>query len=322
MVSVRQYPVTMNSRRTLSLLAWTMLSAVVLVVSSGAVVRATNSGAGCGASWPGCDQQLFPIPDSVEQLIEFTHRLLTAGLVLGGIVLIVVARRILGRQDPVTRAAIVAFAFLIFESMLGASLVLFGWVDQDASIGRLIVVPLHLFNTFALIAAYALTAWRAAGRSDFSIAEAGHRGRTLMFGLVTLLVIAGLGALNALADTLFPADSLESAFREEFQTAAPFLLQVRVLHPLVAIAGGLGIVWIVRYLSIGMSDSARKRGRTIVWLVVAQFGVGLINIALLTPLELQVIHLLLADLLWIAYLFYVFEATVPRVVEKPVEVSV
>ena len=95
-----------------------------------------------------------------------------------------------------------------------------------------------------------------------------------------------------------------------------------MLHPLVAIAGGLGIVWIVRYLSIGMSDSARKRGRTIVWLVVAQFGVGLINIALLTPLELQVIHLLLADLLWIAYLFYVFEATVPRVVEKPVEVSV
>ncbi len=312
----------MNSSRALSRTAWTMLAAVVVVVSSGALVRATNSGAGCGESWPRCDQQLFPIPDSIEQLIEFTHRMLTSGLVIGGIALIVLAYFQLGRSHPVTRAAVIAFGFLLVESLLGAALVLFGWVEQNASIGRLIAVPLHLVNTFALIAAYALVAWRAAGRSDFSIAAARHRGRVLMVGAGVLVLIGAVGALNALADTLFPAESVASAITEEFGSTAPILLKIRVLHPLIAIVGGIGIVAIVRYLDVGMSAAARKRGWIVVSVIGLQFVVGLLNIALLTPVEMQVIHLVIADLLWIAYLFYMFTGTQLRVAESRIEVPV
>jgi len=299
-----------------------MLTAVVVVVSSGALVRATNSGAGCGESWPKCDQQLFPVPDSIEQLIEFTHRMLTSGLVIGGIALIVLSYVQLGKSHPVTRAAVIAFGFLLFESVLGAALVLFGWVEQDASIGRLVAVPIHLMNTFALIAAYALVAWRAAGRADFSIANAGHRGRVLVVGAGILVLIAAIGSLNALADTLFPAESIVSAVTEEFGSTAPILLQIRVLHPIVAIGGSIGIVFIIRYLDVGMSRSTRKRGWIIVSIIGFQSVVGLVNIALLTPVEIQVIHLVIADLLWIAYLFYMFAATTRRVADNMIEVPV
>jgi len=299
-----------------------MLTAVVVVVSSGALVRATNSGAGCGESWPRCDQQLFPIPDSIEQLIEFTHRMLTSGLVIGGIALIVLSYMQLGKSHPVTRAAVIAFGFLLFESVLGAALVLFGWVEQDASIGRLVAVPIHLMNTFALIAAYALVAWRAAGRADFSISNAGHRGRVLVVGAGILVLIAAIGSLNALADTLFPAESIASAITEEFGSTAPILLKIRVLHPIVAIGGSIGIVFIIRYLDVGMSRSTRKRGWMIMGIIGLQFVVGLANIALLTPVEIQVFHLVIADLLWIAYLFYMFAATTRRVADNVIEVPV
>ncbi len=299
-----------------------MLTAVVVVVSSGALVRATNSGAGCGESWPRCDQQLFPIPDSIEQLIEFTHRMLTSGLVIGGIALIVLSYMQLGKSHPVTRAAVIAFGFLLFESALGAALVLFGWVEQDASIGRLVAVPIHLMNTFALIAAYALVAWRATGRADFSISNAGHRGRVLVVGAGILVLIAAIGSLNALADTLFPAESIASAITEEFGSTAPILLKIRVLHPIVAIGGSIGIVFIIRYLDVGMSRSTRKRGWMIMGIIGLQFVVGLANIALLTPIEIQVFHLVIADLLWIAYLFYMFAATTRRVADNVIEVPV
>ena len=312
----------MNSSRALSRTAWAMLAGVVVVVSSGGLVRATNSGAGCGESWPRCDQQLFPVPDSIEQLIEFTHRILTSGLVIGGIALIVLAYFQLGKSHPVTRAAVIAFGLLLVESLLGAALVVFGWVEQDASIGRLIAVPVHLVNTFALIAGYALVAWRAAGRSDFSIAEAGHRGRVLMVGAGILVLIGAVGALNALADTLFPAESVASAIVAEFGATAPFLLKIRVLHPLIAIVGGVGIVAIVRYLDVGMFAAARKRGWIVVGVIGLQFAVGLLNIALLTPVEIQVVHLVIADLLWIAYLFYAFTGTERRVAENRIEVPV
>jgi heme a synthase len=312
----------MNPSRVISRTAWAMLTAVVVVVSSGALVRATNSGAGCGESWPRCDQQLFPVPDSIEQLIEFTHRILTSGLVIGGIGLIVLSYLQLGKRHPVTRAAVIAFGLLLVESLLGAALVLFGWVEQDASIGRLIAVPVHLMNTFALIAAYAVVAWRAAGRAAFSIAAAGHRGRVLTLGAGILVLIAAIGALNALADTLFPAESIASALTEEFGSSAPFLLKIRVFHPLVAIVGGFGIVSIVRYLDVGMPGAAKRRGWVVVGIIGVQFVIGLVNIALLTPVETQVLHLVIADLLWISYLFYMFAATSSRVAKSPAEVPV
>ena len=44
----------------------------------------------------------------------------------------------------------------------------------------------------------------------------------------------------------------------------------------------------------------RRFAASLFFLVLVQFGVGLLNAALLAPVWLQIVHLLLADLLWLA----------------------
>ena len=41
-------------------------------------------------------------------------------------------------------------------------------------------------------------------------------------------------------------------------------------------------------------------------IIGGQFVLGVLNIALLTPLETQILHLLAAETLWIAYLFLIW----------------
>src|SRR5438270_12497352 len=60
---------------------WGVLVYNLGVILWGAYVRASGSGAGCGAHWPLCDGVVIPTPKNVALLIEFTHRL-SSGLVI------------------------------------------------------------------------------------------------------------------------------------------------------------------------------------------------------------------------------------------------
>ena len=146
-----------ESQRRYRLLAWSVLVFSLLVILGGAIVRATGSGDGCGASWPTCTDRILPSNPAVETVIEFSHRITSALAILGALALVVFARRLYPRGDRVRKAAGMSLILMVVESLLGASLVIFGWVDQDASVGRMIVVPLHLLNTYLLLGALTLT---------------------------------------------------------------------------------------------------------------------------------------------------------------------
>ena len=193
---------------------------------------------------------------------------------------------------------------LIVESLLGAALVLFGWVDQDASVGRQIVVPLHLTNTFLLLAALSLTAWWASGNPAPRTAGRAREVRWLWLGAVAMLVIGTSGALNALADTLFAADSVLGGVRDELDPDAPLLVQIRAFHPVLSIVLGLAVGYIAQTLSRDAEAPTRRLSMIIVGLIVAQFFVGIANIFLLTPVETQVLHLAMADAIWIAFVLF------------------
>src|SRR6266542_622176 len=67
--------------------AWGVLGVNLFVILWGALVRATGSGAGCGAHWPLCNGEVVPSSRTTATLIEYTHRassglalLLVAGL--------------------------------------------------------------------------------------------------------------------------------------------------------------------------------------------------------------------------------------------------
>lgn len=286
------------------LLAWSVLVFNVIVILGGSIVRATGSGDGCGASWPTCTDRIFPSNPAAETVIEFSHRVTSALAILGVLALYVLARHLFPNGHRVRRAAGVSLILMVVESLLGASLVIFGWVDQDASIGRMIVVPLHLINTYLLLGALTVTAWWSSGHPGPSKAADGQERRQLLIGAGGLVLVGAMGALNALSDTLYPAESFFSGVQQELSADAPWLVQLRVLHPIVAVAVGFGVAYLVMRMSASSTDRTRRVSALIIGLVVVQFFAGLVNVMLATPLETQVVHLAIADAMWIAYVIF------------------
>ena len=193
--------------------------------------------------------------------------------------------------------------FLVLEALLGAALVLFGWVDADISVGRLVVVPLHLINTFLLLGSLAVTAWWGSGFPPPSHELDKSTKRWLIVGGLVILVLGVSGALNALADTVFPSESVVGDLSEKFGPTAPLLSNLRIVHPIVAIAGGLLVGWIATSRSLHAGTRSKRLSGAVVIVIFSQFFIGIVNIFLLTPLLVQVIHLMVADILWIAYVF-------------------
>ncbi|MBT8198380.1 MAG: COX15/CtaA family protein [Acidimicrobiia bacterium] len=300
-------------------LAWFSLVVTTIVISTGALVRATESGAGCGESWPRCDGALIPVSTDAATVIEFTHRMATVASSIAVAWLVIWALRAVGRSHRVGRAALATAGFFAGEVVIGALLVVFGWVDQDSSVGRLIVVPLHLVNTFLLLGAITLVAWWAAGHRAIEWKGAARRPVAVAIG--GMLLIGITGAWNALADTLFPPDSVLDAVRQEFGNSAELLVRLRVIHPIVAIAVGLSLVWFARRVRARLDDDARRFSRWIELIVFGQFVIGILNIALLTPVEVQLIHLAVADVLWVLVVLVAASAletsSRPELVEAP-----
>jgi heme A synthase len=275
-----------------------------LVILWGTVVRATGSGDGCGESWPKCGQQFIPPNPTVETLIEFSHRASSFLAGLGVAAVFVLALWAWPKRHLVRKAATVSGVVLVIEALLGASLVLFGWVDDDVSAARMIVVPLHLVNTFMLLGSLAVTAWWGSGFAA-PTTEGKHKSiRWLWVGTIVLLLLGATGALNALADTIFPSDSLAEGIAAEFGPTAPFLLRLRIIHPVIAIAGGLLVGWIAADTARRGSRTTKRLASAVSLVVLLQFFVGIANIFLLTPLAIQVTHLMVADILWLSFVLF------------------
>jgi heme A synthase len=108
------------------------------------------------------------------------------------------------------------------------------------------------------------------------------------------MVIGMTGSLASLGDTLFPADSLRYAVVQDFSSSSHILLRLRVLHPIAAVIGSLYVLWLLQTFW-------RKQERS-PWMPVtltAQIALGTMNVILLTPVWLQMAHLLLAEIFWI-----------------------
>lgn len=276
----------------LSRLAWTTLAFNVAVVLFGAVVRATGSGAGCGSDWPVCQGSVVPFSPSTETLIEFTHRATSGIALVLVIVLVVRVRRAFPAPSRIGQAAIASGVLIVVEALIGAGLVLFEWVGEDTSIARAVATVLHLANTFLLLGVLTLTALWLSGRPAPDWRH--FRSRAYAVGGGLLLLTAALGALAALGDTLFPPEDV-AAFHRDLSGA--LLERMRWLHPLSAVI----TAGVVLGVSRRMERASGAPGRWVFWLVLIQVGIGIANVALFAPLAMQVVHLLAADVLWIAY---------------------
>jgi heme A synthase len=282
-------------------LAWNLF-----VVLWGAYVRASGSGAGCGSHWPLCNGEVMPRAPRLETIIEFTHRMTSAVSLLATGWLAVWSVRRFPRDHRVRRYALLSVVFLFAEALLGAGLVLFEFVASNASVGRAFYLSLHLVNTQFLVAALVLTAWYS---RDVVPPNGVRRSARLIATLPAALVVSVTGAVTALGDTLFPAASLAEGMRQDIAAASSFLLRLRVLHPALAIlAAGYFVYVAMSILRSKPRPLTTQIALAVIVLAAAQLGAGAINITLLAPVWMQLIHLLLADLLWLSLVLLVVEA--------------
>jgi heme A synthase len=280
---------------------WFVLLYNLIVILWGAYVRATGAGAGCGSHWPLCNGEIIPRAPQIETVIEFTHRLSSGLALILILVLLIWAWRAFPTGHRVRKGATACAVLILLEALFGAGLVLFEWVAQDASLGRVISMPVHLVVTFVLLAALSLTGWWAAGGNGLRLQGRGWPAWGWLLGLAGVLVIGMTGAVTALGDTLFPAETLAEGLQQDLDPQAHFLLRLRVWHPLISVGVGFFLLFYTYFFGhTHASPAVRWFSKALFALVIVQWVAGMVNIALLAPVWMQLLHLLLADLTWIA----------------------
>jgi len=291
-------PGVLRSQRGAEKFAWFVVAYNVLVILWGALVRATGSGAGCGNHWPLCNGVVIPISPTLHTIIEFTHRQMVTISVFTMIALIAWTWRSTVKGMASRVFVTLSGILLLNEAFLGAMLVKLGYVTGNQSTGRVILLSIHLSNTLLLVAAMTATAIMLGTGQRWAELEANGTAKLVaLLGLFSTLIVGVSGSLAALGDTLFPADSLRAAFAQDIDVNSPMLLRLRGIHPIsAAIAAGC-VVWLIvqaRRQNLG------KLANWVIALLAVQFLLGIADVILLAPTWMQIVHLLGADLYWVA----------------------
>ncbi len=288
-------PLAVDVRARFRRFAWIVLGWNFLVVLWGAYVRASGSGAGCGSRWPLCNGEVVPRAPQLATIIEFTHRI-SSGVALALVVILCGWAFVRFRRgETVRRMAALSVLFIVAEALLGAGLVLFRYVAQNESVGRALYLSAHLVNTQLLLAALATTAFLSAPRAP---RWTGVWTGTPLVMLLVALAVSISGAVAALGDTLYPAPTLAAGMLQDFSPASSLLLRLRLLHPALAIAGGAYII--IAAFTKTRQAATRGSAFAVMLLALAQLCAGALNVVLRAPVPMQIVHLLLADLLWVA----------------------
>jgi heme a synthase len=281
-------------------MAWAVLVGNVMVILWGAFVRATGSGAGCGGHWPMCNGEVVPRSPSTATLIELSHRA-TSGTAFFAVMLLgYVTFRATHVGHPARRAVLFAMALMLGEVLIGAAIVVLGHVALDPSLLHGLFTELHAGNTFLLLAALTLTAHRLDATAP--AAPTPRRTRVALIQAFAGLALTFLsGAIAALGDTLFPAHSLGEGLAQDVSPGSHLFLHVRTLHPVLAIVAFvlvLGACLELRGQDV-LSPRARKLASWVLVAMCAQMAFGLLNLWLLVPIATQMLHLALADVVFI-----------------------
>jgi heme a synthase len=265
----------------------------------GRLCASHGSGAGCGEQWPLCRGDILTKTPQAQTVIEFTHRM-TSGLALIMVASLMVWcwRKTSSGEWP-RYSAVLATILLLTEAFLGALLVVFDHIAQDRSAGRALFLSLHFGNTLLLLASLALAVrWLSHGDRHFVVTRKPSELIAVGLGLIATMCIGIAGSLAALGDTIFPAASLRSSLIHDFSSGGHGLLHVRLLHPIAAAISAFYFLWLI-LKSSGNRVRSPQTFRFLAGMFVLQAGFGVMNVILLAPVWLQIVHLLVADLFWI-----------------------
>ena len=267
----------------------------IVSILAGAFVRATGSGDGCGATWPTCKGKIIPALSDTSELIEFSHRSVSGVLLV--VTLIIFAKTRKFQKESLVRTVTNYLTFfVIFEALIGAVIVIFEWVGLNSSLPRIIAVPIHLVNTFGLLGSYAIL-YKILQDDLQNIKNMFNKNFLLISSL--FLLSGATGSITALADVLFPSASFVEGFLADFDRTSEVLTRLRILHPIIS--STLSIVLYVYATGIRKKYNVSVKPLQILILIAVFLGV--INVLSNIVLPLSILHLAIADFLWISYIY-------------------
>ncbi|MGM8211873.1 COX15/CtaA family protein [Virgibacillus sp. W0430] len=115
--------------KTLKWLSVVSSIGMLFILLGGALVTKTESGAGCGDSWPLCNGELIPSNITPELVIEYSHRLVSSTMGITILALAVLAWKFIGHIREVKFLSFLAVFFLILQGLIGAAAVVWGQSD-------------------------------------------------------------------------------------------------------------------------------------------------------------------------------------------------
>ncbi|MBZ5200341.1 heme A synthase [Planomicrobium chinense] len=269
---------------------------MLLILLGGALVTKTESGMGCGRSWPSCNGELIPEKITAEVLIEFSHRLVTGAVGILIVVLSVWAWRKYGHIRETKFLAVMAVFFLVLQALIGAAQVLWGQGD--------FILALHFgisLISFASVLLLTLLIFEVDRKFDADRLVIGRKLRIHTIG-VTLYsyIVVYTGALVRHTDSSLICSDWPLCRNDQFALPNNMYEWVQMGH---RFAASMIVLWL-GYIAWHAFKNYKEQ-RVIYWgwiiafiIVVLQATTGMLVVLTKLNLAVALLHSLLISLLF------------------------
>ncbi|PJF28902.1 MAG: hypothetical protein CUN52_11095 [Phototrophicales bacterium] len=284
--------VTAQQPRSFITLAMTTALLTAGLITFGAVVRVTDSGLGCGNSWPLCDGTILPPLNNLTAWIEWSHRLFAMLIGVFGLAMLALAWRGYRKNNrAVITTTFIAAGIFTFQSALGAFVVIF---DLPPT-----MVTLHLASAMLLLGSLLVAGILAWHRP---LPKPTQRDNVTLLAYVTTalsLIIILTGALVRGSGATLACPDYPLCNGELFPFNQGSLETVHMIHRLAVVGLGLMLIMLVWYMYRGGRNVMLRRLSVLALvLYFAQAGVGaLFVLTSATPLW-GASHVALASAVW------------------------
>jgi len=269
---------------------------MLAVLLGGALVTKTDSGMGCGRSWPLCNGEWFPKDISSELIIELAHRLVSGSAAILVLTLAIWSWRVIGHKKETKTLAILSITFLMLQALIGAAAVL--WPQSK------FVLALHFgisLISFAAVFLLTLLIFEVDQRFDTKSLVIDKRMKKHIIGLtIYSYAVVYTGALVRHTEASLVCRDWPMCINGSFSLPNNMYEWIQMGHRLAA---GIIFLWI-GYLMM-LSIKHYKHQKVIYWGWIIAFVTVTLQVAagaivVMTSLN---IYFALAHALFISFLF-------------------
>jgi cytochrome c oxidase assembly protein subunit 15 len=241
-----------------------------------------------------------------KTLTEYLHRLTSGFYGIFVLSLWLWNFKLFPKKTAARQASTAVLVLMILEALLGAALVLKGLVGENATIFRLVVMTCHQMNSLLLTGSTVVLA--LVSRPQLEPETLHIQWRNLFSNAkfwMTFMVIPATGAWAALANTLFPSQNLQEGILKDLTPDVPWILRLRIVHPVLALTIGFYLVFRFYKKSFDSEGDVSNANLILAGVLSVALIFGMLTLLALSPVWMKLVHLTLAQVVWISIVNYV-----------------